>query len=99
MIEKITKRHQIKNKYQRKKNKQNKGRTNQKLALLLQTIKDQSEWTLLVNNKRKNIQRLRMEDFYIGNVTDDTTEEEILLTLLGIDGTAYLCEKSLVRMQ
>ena len=50
------------------------GKNKSKLALLLRTIKDQSEWTLLVNNKRKNIQRLRMEDLYIGNVTDDTTD-------------------------
>ena len=75
------------------------GKNKSKLALLLRTIKDQSEWTLLVNNKRKNIQRLRMEDLYIGNVTDDTTDEEILLTLLGLDSTAYLREKSLLRMQ
>ena len=40
-----------------------------------------------------------MEDLYIGNVTDDTTDEEILLTLLGLDSTAYLREKSLLRMQ
>ena len=34
--------------------------------------KEDSEWTLTVNNKRKNIQRPLMEDLYIGNLTNDT---------------------------
>ena len=36
---------------------------------------EDSEWTLMVNNKRKNIQRPLMEDLCIGNLTNDTTEE------------------------
>ena len=56
----------------------------------------------MVNNKRKYIQRplMRplMEDLYIGNLTNDTTEEEIL-TLLRSGGTTYLRENVLVRKQ
>ena len=52
----------------------------------------------MVNNKRKNIQRPLMEDLYIGNLTNDTTEEEIL-ALLALNGTTYLRENSLERMQ
>ena len=32
----------------------------------------------MANNKRKNIHRSLMEDLYIGNLTNDTTEEEAL---------------------
>ena len=39
-----------------------------------------------------------MEDLYIGNLTNDTTEEEIL-ALLALNGTTYLRENSLERMQ
>ena len=39
-----------------------------------------------------------MEDLYIGNLTNDTTEEETL-PLLGLDGTTYLNENSLARRQ
>ena len=52
----------------------------------------------MVNNKMKNIQRPLMEDLNIGNLTNDTTEEEIL-ALLGLDGTTYLRENSLARRQ
>ena len=31
----------------------------------------------MVNNKSKYIQKPLMEDLYIGNLTNDTTEEEI----------------------
>ena len=59
-----------------------------------QIIKNQSEYKiqnepLWPNNMRKNIQRPLIEDFYIGNLTNDTTEEEILPTLR-LDGTTYL---------
>ena len=37
-----------------------------------------------------------MEDLYIGNLTNDTSEEE-LLALLGLDGFTYLCENRLAR--
>ena len=40
----------------------------------------------MVNIKRKDIQRPLMEDLYGANLTDDTTEEEIL-ALPGLDGT------------
>ena len=40
--------------------------------------KEDSEWILTVNNKRKNIQRPLMEDLHIGNLTNDTTEEETM---------------------
>ena len=68
----------MKNKYQENKNK---VKTNHGLAdcaltdhqRLIQT--EDSEWTLMVNKKRKNIQRPLMEDLYIGNLTNDTTEE------------------------
>ena len=43
----------------------------------------------MVNNKRNNIKRLPMEDLYIGNLTNDITEEEIL-AFLELDGTTYL---------
>ena len=59
---------------------------------------EDSEWTLMANNKRKNIQRPLMEDLYIGNLTTDTTEEEILAPL-GLDGTTHLSENSLARRQ
>ena len=39
------------------------------------------EWALIANNKKKNIQRPLMEDLYIGNLTNDTTEEEMLALL------------------
>ena len=52
----------------------------------------------MVNNKRKHIQRPLMEDLYIGNLTNDTTEEEIL-ALLRLGGTTYLRENVLVRKQ
>ena len=39
-----------------------------------------------------------MEDLYIGNLTNDTTEEEIL-ALLRLGGTTYLRENGLVRKQ
>ena len=39
-----------------------------------------------------------MEDLYIGNLNNDTTEEDIL-ALLGLDGTTYLYENSLARGQ
>ena len=39
-----------------------------------------------------------MEDLHIGNLTNDTTEEEIL-ALLGLGGTTYLSENSLSRGQ
>ena len=60
--------------------------------------KEDSKWTLMVNNKRKNVQRPIMEDLYIANFTDDTTEEEIV-ALLGLGSTTYLCESSLARRQ
>ena len=55
----------------------------------------------MVNSKRKNIYlelRPLMEDLYVGNLTNDTTEEEILI-LLGLDGTTYLRKNSLARRQ
>ena len=54
---------------------------------------EDSEWTLIANNKSKNIQRLLMEDSYIGKLTNDTTEKYILVHL-GLDGTTYLREKT-----
>ena len=39
-----------------------------------------------------------MEDLYNGNLTDDTTEEEIM-ALLGLDGRTYLRDNSLARRQ
>ena len=57
---------------------------------------NEEQWTFMVNNKRKNIQRPLMENLYIGNLTNDTTEEEIF-TLLGLDGNTYLHENSLAR--
>ena len=57
---------------------------------------NEEQWTFMVNNKRKNIQRPLMEDLYIGNLTNDTTEEEIL-ALLGLDGNTYLRKNSLAR--
>ena len=52
----------------------------------------------MANNKRKNIQRPLMEDLYIGNLTNYTTQEE-MLALLELDGTTYLHENSLARKQ
>ena len=52
----------------------------------------------MVNNKRKNIKRPLVEDLYIGNLTNDTTKEQIL-ALLELDGPTYLCENSLERRQ
>ena len=52
----------------------------------------------MVNNKRKNIQRPLMEDLYIGNLTNYTTQEEMLAPL-ELDGTTYLREDSLARKQ
>ena len=52
----------------------------------------------MVNNKRKNIQTPLLENLYIGNLTNDTTEEEIFV-LLGLDGTTNLRENSLARKQ
>ena len=52
----------------------------------------------MVNNKRNNIKRPSMEDLYIGNLTNDTTEEEIL-AFLELDDTTYLRENSLARRQ
>ena len=60
--------------------------------------KEDSEWTLTVNKKRKNIHRPLMEDLYIGNLTNDTTEEEIMV-LLGLDGTTHLRENSWAKRQ
>ena len=50
----------------------------------------------MVNNNKKNIQRPLMEDLHIGNLTNDTTEEEIL-DLLRLEGTTYLRQNSLAR--
>ena len=50
----------------------------------------------MIHNKSKNIKRPLMEDFYIGNLTNDTTEEE-MLAVLGLEGTTYLRENSLAR--
>ena len=60
--------------------------------------KEDSEWTLTVNKKGKNIHRPLMEDLYIGNLTNDTTEEEIM-ALLGLDGTTHLRENSWAKRQ
>ena len=49
----------------------------------------------MVNIKRKDIQRPLMEDLRSANLTDDTTEEEIL-ALPGLDGTTL---NSLARKQ
>ena len=38
--------------------------------------KENSEWTLTVNSKRKNIQRLLMEDLYTGNLTNDIPQNK-----------------------
>ena len=38
-----------------------------------------------------------MEDLYVGNLANDTTQQEILV-LLGLDGTTYLRENNLARM-
>ena len=65
--------------------KKNKNRTNHGL-------------TLTANNNRKNIKRPLKEDLYIGNLTNDATEEEIL-ALLGLDGTTHLRENTLSRRQ
>ena len=39
-----------------------------------------------------------MEDLYVGNLANVTTQQEILV-LLGLDGTTYLRENNLARMQ
>ena len=57
-----------------------------------------SECTLMANNKRKNIKRPLMEDLCTGNLTNDTTKEEIL-ALLALGSTTYLRENSLARRQ
>ena len=90
-MEKIRKIRQMKNKYQKKKKKK---MTNHGVTVLLQIIKNQSKYKiqngpLWPNNMRKNIQRPLIEDFYIGNLTNDTTAEEILATLR-LDGTIYV---------
>ena len=36
---------------------------------------EDSDWTLMVNNKRKNIQRPIMEDLHISNVTNYTRRD------------------------
>ena len=59
---------------------------------------EDSKLTLMVSNKKKNIQRPLMEDFLTGNLTNDITEEEIFPFLL-LDGTTYLRENSLARKQ
>ena len=59
---------------------------------------EESEWTIMINNKRKNIQRPHMEDLCIGNLANDSTEEEIL-PLLVLDGTTFIRENSLMRRQ
>ena len=59
---------------------------------------NEEQWTLMVNNRKKNIQRSLMEDLYIVNVSNDTTEEEIL-AFLGLDGTTYLRKNILARRQ
>ena len=84
---------QISEKKEQKKNKSWADKDHQRS---IQT--EDSEWTLMVKNQRKNIQRPLTEDLYIGNLTNDTTEEEIL-SLLGLGGTTYLREDSLVRRQ
>ena len=81
----------MKDKYQKKKKKK---MTNHGVTVLLQIIKNQSKYKiqngpLWPNNMRKNIQRPLIEDFYIGNLTNDTTAEEILATLR-LDGTTYV---------
>ena len=37
-----------------------------------------SKWTFMAKNKRKKIRRPLKEDLYIGNLTNGTTEENIL---------------------
>ena len=59
---------------------------------------EDSEWTLTVSNKRKDIQRPLMEVLYICNTTKVTTDEEIW-ALLGLDGTTYLRENSSARKE
>ena len=59
---------------------------------------EDSEWNLMGNNKKKNIQRPLMEDLCIGNLTNNTREEEILAPL-GLNYTTYLRKNSLVRKQ
>ena len=51
----------------------------------------------MAQNKRKKIQRPLKEDLYIGNLTNGTTEENILPPPLTLDGTTYLRENSLER--
>ena len=85
----------MKNKYQKK----NKSWTDCPLTDHQKSFQtEDSEWTLVFNNKRKNIQRPLMEDLYIGNLTRDTTEEEIL-TPLRLGGIIYLRGNSLARRQ
>ena len=73
--------------YQKKKNKKkNKSWAECALRDHKKSVqKENSEWTLTVNSKRKNIQRLLMEDLYTGNVTNDTTEQETMAPM-GLDG-------------
>ena len=86
----------MKNKYQKKKKK---SWTNCPLTNHQRSIEtEDSQWTFMVNNKRKNIQRPLIEDLCIGNLTNNITEEEILAPL-GLDVTTYLRENSLARKQ
>ena len=52
----------------------------------------------MVNNKRKNIERPLMEDLFISNLANDTTEKEIL-AIMGLDGATYLRKNNLARRQ
>ena len=59
---------------------------------------EDSEWTLMFSNKKKNTQRPLMEGFLTGNLINDITEEEIFPFLV-LGGTTYLRESSLARKQ
>ena len=52
----------------------------------------------MANNKRKNLQRPLMENLYIDNLTNDTTEEDIS-AILGLDSATNIRENSLAKKQ
>ena len=87
----------MKNKYQKKKNK---NRKYHGLTVIFRTIKNQSKQKIqsrpLWSTTRGRTYRDHL--LHIGNLTNDTTEEEIL-ALLALNGTTYLRENSLERMQ
>ena len=94
------KRNQMKNKYQKKKNREIK----KTLAVLLQTIKDQSKRNIQNGSSQSTTRGraykriIRWWDLQQWDLCYDTTEEEIL-ALLGLGGTTYSRENIMTRRQ